>query len=484
MLYILFWVLYGYQLYTAWVLVFEEQRQPERTLGWLVVLVFIPLIGLGLFIAFGERMRAGRHHFKVAIRAHAHVDKVVQPIDRKKIGELVKEETSEIEDINVSGVMEMMKLLENNNHALLYPYNKIELLSEPKQTFDSLWKDLEDAKDHIHVEFFIIDDDSTGRKLKEILCKKAKEGLRVRVIYDYWGSKLGKQFLKEMEDSGVRSHAFFPPKFPFFLRHVNNRNHRKIVVIDGKIGYTGGLNIADRYRIGNNLGAWRDTMMRIEGSAVEGLQETFLSDWFFIEHKPHLKSRYFPEAICYEDRKNMVQIVDSGPDTKYRAILQGVMMMVSNARRYVYIQSPYFMPPSELLEVLLIAAMRGVQVKVLVPEASDTSMAQAGNASYVEPMLEAGVEMYWYEGGFLHSKAIVVDDYLSTVGTSNMDFRSYEQNFEVNAFIYDCTTARQLKENFERDLAYSKKLELVSWRKRSKKLKFMEGISRLFSPAM
>lgn len=246
----------------------------------------------------------------------------------------------------------------------------------------------------------------------------------------------------------------------------------------------GGLNIADRYRTGNMLGVWRDTMVRLEGPVVHGLQETFLGDWYFIDHKKHQKRRYFPQADRMESERNFVQIVDSGPDTQYRNILHGICQAIATARNYIYIQTPYFMPPGELEEALRMASLRGVNLKILIPESSDTSMAQLSNASYLETMMESGAEIYWYKGGFLHSKAIVIDDYISTVGTSNMDFRSYEQNFEVNAFIYDLKTAATLKAAFENDLKNAEKVDLETWKQRSTWQKVKESFSRLFSPAM
>lgn len=486
MLNILLATIYAYQLYTAAMMIFTERRQPERSLGWLVVLLFIPVVGLGLFVAFGERMRTGRHLFREAIRESVQSQR--GEMDETRVRRIVDDELSKLPPATTSmtadRVMELMTLLFRNNHAMARPFNRLELLSEPKQTFESMWNALETATDHIHVEFFIIDDDSTGRHLKDILCRKARMGIRVRVIYDYWGSRISRKYLKELRAANVYVHAFFPPRFPFLLRHVNNRNHRKIIVIDGKTAFTGGLNVADRYRLGNSLGTWRDTMVRLQGPAVESLQEVFLADWFFLEHKPHLRQRYFPALEEFPDNRNVVQIVDSGPDTSYRSIMQGMIAMLHLATSYVYLQSPYFMPTSELQEALIMTALRGVNVRLLLPKASDTSMAQSGNASYLQPMLDAGVKVYWYVGGFLHSKTMVVDDFISTVGTSNMDFRSYEQNFEVNAFIYDRKTACDLKEAFLRDLSSSIEITSEQWANRSKRQRFIEGISRLFSPAM
>ena len=475
-LYGLLIVAYLYAVYQVVLLVTSEQHNPIRTLGWAVVLLFIPAIGLGLYVAFGRNERQEKRILKLSIRSKEQTS-VPLNLDavRKEVYAALGGTKADPE-----GVLGLMRLLYANGRSLLYPQNRIEVLALPKETFDRLFADLESAKDHIHIEFYIIENDVVGNQLRQILERKAREGLRVRVIYDYWGSySLDRRYKKSMREAGVRLHAFFPPEFPFILRHINNRNHRKVVVIDGKVAYTGGLNIADRYRTGNSLGVWRDTMVRMEGPVVHGLQETFLGDWYFIDHMKHQKRRYFPQADRIEGERNFVQIADSGPDTQYRNILHGICQAIASAREYIYIQTPYFMPPGELEEGLRMASLRGVKLMILIPENSDTSMAQLSNASYLEPMMESGAEIYWYRGGFLHSKAIVIDDYISTIGTSNMDFRSYEQNFEVNAFIYDRKTAATLKTAFENDLRTAEKVDLEAWKQRSKWQKTKESFSRL-----
>ena len=481
-LYYIFIALYIYSVYLAFRLVFGENREAIRTLGWMIVLLFIPVLGLVIYTVFGQAMRQNKRILKLSIRSEKINE--VTPDERKAVFATISDDMHNVGVENIGNVTNLIRLLYGSGKSLVYQSNDIRILSEPKTTFDSLFKDLESAKDHIHIEFYIISNDSTGNRLREILVRKAKEGVRVRVIYDYWGSTIDKKYRKSLKDAGVRVHSFFPPKFPFLLRHVNYRNHRKIVAIDGKIGYTGGVNIADRYLLGNNFGLWRDTMARFEGAAVHGLQETFLGDWYFIDHMKHQKARYFPEPTVFADRHNFVQIADCGPDTPYKTILQGVSYLITTAQKYVYIQTPYFMPPVELENALKTSALRGVDVRILLPEVSDASMAQSCSASYIETMLEAGVKIYWYKGGFLHSKAIVADDYISTVGTSNMDFRSYEQNFEVNAFVYDRNTATLLRDNFIKDLGSSEQIDLEKWRGRSSVSKMKESFSRLFSPAM
>ena len=482
-LYIVFWLLCLYSLFLAARLIFgeTESRNPISTLGWMVVLLAVPVLGLVVYVVFGQNMRQKARISKLSIRNEKSRDLATE---QELVADTLKREMKDMGGSVFENVTSLMKLLYGNGKSLLYHSSDVKILSEPQQTFNSMFDDLNNAKDHIHIEFYIISNDSVGNKLREILERKAREGLRVRVIYDYWGSTIDKKYRKSLKDAGVRLHSFFPPKFPFLLRHINYRNHRKIVVIDGKIGYTGGVNIADRYLMGNNLGIWRDTMARFEGPVEHGLQETFLGDWFFIDKKKHQKPRYFPEFSLKTGYSNLIQIADSGPDTPYKAILQGMIFMITTAQKYVYIQTPDYMPPVELETAIKVSALRGVDVRILIPESSDASMAQSSNASYVEAVLEAGAKVYWYKGGFLHSKAIVCDNYISSVGTSNMDFRSFEQNFEVNAFIYDRKIATELRDNFLKDLKSSEEIDLERWKRRSKGKRIKESFSRLFSPAM
>jgi len=468
---ILLLVFYLYTWISTITVLIMENRNPIRSISWVIVLVFLPVLGLFFYFIFGQNLRQRKKINALSIRKQESRYKDLQQLEL-----LNKSETS-------TNITNLIRLFQNENESIAYANSKIDIYAEPQETFEKIFEDLAKAKDHIHIEFYIIANDLIGNRLRELLIEKASQGVQVRVIYDYWGCfDLTKKFFLSMKEAGIHFHAFFPPKFPFVLSKINYRNHRKIVVVDGKVGYTGGVNMANRYFIGDSLGLWRDTMVRFEGSAVYGLQEAFLNDWYFVDRVMLTKKKYFPKQDVFG--KNLVQIVDSGPDTKFQSIMHGIYYALTTAQDYVYIHTPYFMPPDEILSAIQTAALRGVDVRLLIPTRSDTSMARASNCSYIETMLNAGARVYWYLNGFLHSKAIVVDDMISTIGTANMDFRSYEQNFEINAFIYEKETAQKLKELFLQDLEHSTEVTKEEWEQRPKIQRVKESLSRLFSPIM
>jgi cardiolipin synthase len=434
--------------------------------------MFLPVLGLIFYAMLGQKMRQKKKIKKLSIRSGKSSTKVKPDLSALS-------HYSSLSD-NAKG---LISLLYHSDEALIYESSKIDILAEPEETFEAIFSDIEKAKDHIHIQFYIIVSDSVGDRLLDLLLKKVSEGVEVRLIYDYWGCfGLPKNYIQKLKDGGIHFHAFFPPKFPFILSRLNYRNHRKLIVIDGKIGYTGGVNMADRYLYGNILGTWRDTMVRFEGAATLGLQEAFSDDWYFVDRTILDHDRYFPPQKAFA--KNLVQIVDSGPDTTFQSILQGMYYAVSTAQDYVYIQTPYFMPPDEISTAIETAALRGIDVRLLIPIKSDASMARDSNCSYIERMLDAGVRVYNYKKGFLHSKAWVVDDCISSVGTANVDFRSYEQNFEVTSFIYEEETALKLKSLFLKDLSDAVEINKEEWQKRPKFQRFKESIARLFSPIL
>jgi cardiolipin synthase len=286
--------------------------------------------------------------------------------------------------------------------------------------------------------------------------------------------------LKSLKEAGVYVRAFLPLRLRLRRSKINFRNHRKILIVDGKYGFTGGLNFADRYIFGNTLGKWRDTFVRFEGGAVHGLQSLFLTDWYFVERKLITDIKYYPKPTKHS--KNIVQIVSSGPDSDWEAIMQGITSTVMTAKDYVYIHTPYFVPNEVLLNAIIIAALGGIDIKLTIPKESDSKLSDACTFSYLGEVLEAGVKVYQYNEGFLHSKAIVIDDFISIVGSTNLDERSFNQNFEANAFIYDAETALILKKHFENDLLNSKEITLSDWNNRKRAQKLKESFARLFSP--
>jgi cardiolipin synthase len=346
-----------------------------------------------------------------------------------------------------------------------------------------LLKAIDGARHHIHLQFYIFEDDAVGRLVRDALIRKVKEGVEVRLLYDDVGSwKVKQEFFEQMRVEGVETRGFLKVRFPMFTSKVNYRNHRKVVVIDGCIGFVGGMNIAMRYLKGVSWGEWRDTHIRIEGCAVYGLQVSFLTDWYAADHSLITSSQYYPEIpVCGE---SSVQIVTSNPIGGGASIMQGLLVAITNSRKYFYIQTPYLLPTEPILLALKTAALGGVDVRIMIPERADSRITHLATLSYLDELMECGARIYRYQKGFLHSKLMVSDDTVSTVGSTNMDFRSFEHNFEVNAFMYDYGTAIRMKEIFLADQKDAELLQLKEWRLRPWYQKVKESVIRLFAPLL
>jgi len=464
--------LYAYTLISTISVLLLENRNPAKSLSWVLVLLFIPVIGMFFYLLLGQDYRKKKIISKKSIRQV--IDRPVASFDINKLDTTLMNENQ----------LNLIKLLYKNSESAGYAFNKIEVLADGESTFKALFEAIQSAKDHIHIEFFIFDDDKISNQLRELLIQKAIEGVRVRMIYDYWGSfDLSKKYLNSLKDAGVYIRPFLPFRWRISRSSkINFRNHRKLIIVDGKVGFTGGLNVADRYLFGNSLGQWRDTFVRMEGSIVHGLQLLFMVDWFFVDRKLIEGPQYFPEPIKYE--LNLVQLVNSGPDSDWEAIMQGIASAINSATKYIYIHSPYFMPTDVIATCLQMAALSGVDVRLMIPARSDSRLTDASTCSYLEPALEAGVRVFRYNKGFLHSKAIVIDDLISIVGSCNLDERSFVQNFEANAFIYENKTAVRLKELFLNDAENCDELSPEDWSNRKRRQKLKESFARLFSPLM
>ena len=354
--------------------------------------------------------------------------------------------------------------------------------------YRQLFEDIRSARSEIHLMYYIIASDELGVKLRDLLVSKAREGVRVRVVYDGLGSFWSdvKGFWRPLRRAGGEVYAFLPVRFPFIDLRINYRNHRKVVVIDQRIGYLGGMNVAQYYAQGNELGQWRDTHFRIEGSAVAGLQRVFLVDWAVAVRKRFDLTPYFAEidrGSSYE-RPIAMQFLTNGPQAHWQTIEQAFIKACSMAHEEILIQTPYFLPPEGLLMSLCSAAIRGVQVSIMIPERGDSYLTQRASDSYLTQLLQAGVDVRRYRGGFLHSKLMVVDRRIVGVGSANMDFRSLEINLEVMSFVYDRRIAEELCKTFELDLQSCSQLTLAEWNKRTLWIRSWEAVARLFSPLL
>ena len=356
--------------------------------------------------------------------------------------------------------------------------------------FPELLKDIAQATHHIHIDMYIIEDDALGYLITDALIDKARQGVLVRVIYDDVGCwKVSHRFFERMREDGIEVAAYLPVRFPSFTSKVNYRNHRKLIVIDGKVGYIGGMNIAIRYVRGTGEQPWRDTMLRITGGAVYALQRAFLVDWYFVDRTLISDHVYYPQLSTMNDglltNNCLAQVVTSSPTNPYPEIMQGFVRVILAARRYIYIETPYFLPNEPVLFALKTAAMAGVDVRILCPRRSDARFVEWASRSYLREAYEAGVQVYLYETGFLHSKMMVCDDSLTTCGSTNVDFRSFENNFEANAFIYDEGTALRMKNIFLKDQEQSVLLGDIPDRIHPKFTKRLwESLTRLMSPLL
>ena len=464
--------LYAYTLISTISVLLLENRNPAKSLSWVMVLLFIPVIGMFFYLLLGQDYRKKKIISKKSIRQV--IDRPVASFDINKLDTTLMNENQ----------LNLIKLLYKNSESAGYAFNRIDILADGESTFNALFEAIRNAKDHIHIEFFIFDDDKISNELRELLIQKANEGVRVRMIYDYWGSfDLSKKYLKSLKNAGVYIRPFLPFRWRISRSSkINFRNHRKLIIVDGNVGFTGGLNVADRYIFGNSLGKWRDTFVRMEGSVVHGLQLLFMVDWFFVDRKLIDGPQYFPEPVKHE--LNLIQLVNSGPDSDWEAIMQGIASAIASATKYIYIHSPYFMPTDVIATCLQMAALSGVDVRLMIPARSDSRLSDASTASYLAPALEAGVRIFRYNNGFLHSKAIVIDDFISIVGSCNLDERSFVQNFEADAFIYEYKTASVLKGLFLKDIDNCEELSNEDWSNRKRRQKLKESFARLFSPLM
>ena len=364
--------------------------------------------------------------------------------------------------------------------------NKVKLLKSGREKFIDLFEAIREAKHHVHLEYFNFRNDSIANALFALLAEKVKEGVEVRAMFDAFGNwsnnkPLKKKHLKKIREQGIEIVKFDPFTFPY-INHAAHRDHRKIAVIDGCVGFIGGMNIADRYVRGTEWGSWRDTHFRIEGSGAAGLQASFLSDWSATTKRHIAGAEYYPAAERHTD--DILQIVPSGPFGKWRALLQADSYAVSNARKRIWIQTPYYLPSDVLNSALQVAALAGIDVRLMLPARSDSKVVDLASHSYLDDMMKAGVKILFYKPGFLHSKLLIIDNSLTVIGSANMDFRSFEHNFEVNAFVYDREFTARMAGVFEDDASRCHALTPGEWFNRPRPRRWAESLMRVFSPLL
>lgn len=384
---------------------------------------------------------------------------------------------------------QLATMLLKDKQSALTANNATKLLLNGEEKFPEVLKALEKAKHHIHLEYYIFEDGEIGRALEEVLCRKAREGVQVRFIYDDFGSRsIRKTLIPRLKKAGVEAFAFHEIIFIAVANRMNYRNHRKIIIVDGKIGFIGGINVSDRYinKENSTLPYWRDTHLMIEGPGVQFLQTVFLADWNFCTNKDIKPTpEYYPpirELPIYGDK--VVQIAASGPDCDQPTVLFSMLQVIHGAKKELLIATPYFIPGESLINALCVSALGGVKVKLLVPLESDSAFVNSAARSYYNELLYVGVEIYCYKKGFMHAKTMVADQKIAVIGTANMDHRSFDLNFEVNAIVYDTEFATLLRQSFEKDLEDAELIDPVVWRNRPVYKKMINKIARLLSPLL
>jgi cardiolipin synthase A/B len=468
------WPLWLFILYAivSVIIIILERKRPEKTIAWLLVFVLLPPFGLILYIFLGRNWK--KHKLTEDFSPYVR-DLIYRVINKIENPEYIP----------------LIELLAKNSDSPLFIDNDITLFKDGSEKFKHLVEEIKKAKHHIHLEYYIVKSDKIGNQIKDLLVQKAKEGVKVKFIIDRVGSiKMKRSAVKELRSAGVdlvQYSYFLAPLLRMINTQINYRNHRKIVVIDGHVGFIGGINIGDEYLGKGKLGYWRDTHIMVKGDFVLGLQAVFLDDYFTIKridgdyflHNDEF-ANYFPEPV--KSNKQIMQLVKSGPDSEFPAIMQGVLKMITMAKKNIYITTPYFVPTESIMEALKMAALSGIDVKILFPGRFDHVLVYYASRTYLAELMRCGAKAYFYsKDSFIHSKVMTVDEKISTIGTANMDIRSYELNYEINAVIYDDIKTKELDKQFFKDLEKSTEIFIEDLDGATRLHKIFEATARVFS---
>ncbi len=465
----LFLAIYTLTVVGTIVVVITDNRNPLKTMPWILVLMLMPGIGLFLYFFFGQNLSKRR---------------ILSRRMRKRITMQLREMAGD--EVTMPGKHRtLVHLLENTAHAVPLKGSRLTPYTTGQAKMEALMEEIRRAKHHIHLQYYIIGDDRVGNALKDLLIEKAREGVRIRILYDDMGCHgVRKAFFEQMRREGIEVCSFLHVHFPLLTSKFNYRNHRKIVVIDGRVGFVGGMNIADRYLNGVAWGRWRDTHFKVEGRGVAALQTSFLSDWSVTTRQDLFldEAHYYPALESYTD--GVLQLAAGGPLGKWRVLLQADSLAIAHARKRIWIQMPYYLPSDVLNSALQVAALAGVDVRLMLPERADVRVVNLCTRSFLDDMMKAGVKILFYKAGFLHSKLMLIDDDLTIAGSANMDFRSFEHNFEVNAFVYDREFTGRMAAIYLEDCRECHEITPNEWFRRPRWKRILESFARLFAPLM
>ena len=467
---ILLFIIYLVIVISCVVVVVSENKNPIRALSWTLALLFLPIVGVVFYLFFGR-----------SLKGKTMINRKV----RRKLLERSRPKQHSFDRSHLSAdQIRMIKLAQNLCHAPLDRNNSVDIFTDGRSKFDSLKKDITEARDFIFIQYYIYSDDRLGNEITDLLAEKVRQGVRVKVLYDHVGSfSTRNRFFARMRELGIDSHPFFRVTFRKLANRINWRNHRKLVIIDGRIGYIGGMNIADRYVDKSPDGRiWRDTHLRVEGPIIESMMYSFAVDWNFLRPDAEVQ----PLSMMKYNEKGDVdmQLVTSGPVDKWNNLVLCFQQAIASAKKRLYIQTPYFLPTDALLKALQGAALSGVDVRIMIPEKTDSVLLGYGSRSYIDDCLKSGIKIYLFTPGMLHAKTMVIDDDFVTTGSVNFDFRSFENNFEANLLIYSATVNQQMRDIFFDDLSGCRKLTLMRWRTRPLSQRVIESLVRLFAPIL
>lgn len=473
--------IYVINVILAIIIIFRQRRDIVAIWAWLLILFLLPVVGFLIYAFLGRQLPKDKL-FKVKSDVQLQLDELLK---QQRI-ELGNEDLPA--DLVSNSVTSLVQMFVTANHAFLSRKNRVRIIGDGKQLFHEMIEDIERAQSSVHIEFYTFYNDKIGQQIRNLLVRKAKSGVEVRVIYDPFGS-LGtyRSFFKPLLEAGGYAEPFLARSALVDFR-LNFRDHRKIVVVDGKIGYVGGFNIGDQYLSRDpKFGYWRDTHLRITGSGVFGLQGRFVLDWNATANQGQLPAdriepRYFPLTRVKGDTN--MQIVSSGPDSEMQQIKMGYIKLIQSAKQRVWIQTPYLIPDDSVMDALRIAAMSGVDVRIMIPNKPDHPFVYHATQFFAHELARIGVKIYYYDRGFMHSKTMVVDDRIASVGSANLDYRSFKLNFEVNAFLYDEKLAVQLAALFEQDMRVSRLITAEMFDQQSLYLRFKQSFCRLLSPIL
>ena len=463
-------------LFVCLMIVFEK-RSPVKTLSWVIVVLLVPVLGIIFYIFFGQNYRKQKIFSRKSVLDMEHLSNMAL-FQVNTLPERLAIASDQVREKD-----HLIKLMLNNNKSSLTEFNRIDILKDGITTFPAMLNAIESATDYINMEFYRLESDKLGMRFCNALMEKAKDGVKVRIIYDDVGSwSFSNKVIRKMKQCGVEIYPFMPVRFPWLTSKINFRNHRKILVVDGISGFVGGLNIADKYLQGvRNIGKWRDTHLLIKGEAVAALNSVFTVDWYFVSNIV-VDDEKAPESAEKITNRCWIQVASSGPDSDWANIMQVYFSAIATARKSIYISTPYFSPDESILNSLKTASLSGVDVQMVFPGISDSPIAHWNTLSYIDELMEAGIKVYLYSEGFNHSKYIIVDGIFASVGSANVDMRGFDLNFEVAALVYDEIFSSQILEMFIEDRAKSTLVDPDVWDRRKRRTKYKESLSRILGP--